>query len=102
MIESLAILMCQHRKQIWHSEEYRLFPIGMHKQLTNQFRTCGAHCSSHRDLTPAPRAGDSSRLASAEEELSFAFFSLHLTVRWVNRYSLHSIYSIEEYGGRYG
>jgi hypothetical protein len=30
------MLMCQHCKEIWHSEEYRLFPIGMHKQLTNQ------------------------------------------------------------------
>src|SRR3984893_2038640 len=101
------MLMCQHSKEIWHSEEYRLFPIGMDKQLTNQFRTCRrplqfTHCSSHRGITPAPSARDNRRLASAEEELSFTCFSLHLTVSWVNRYTSHSIHSIEEYGGRYG
>src|SRR5580698_1680664 len=25
-----AVLMCRHRRQIWHSEEYRLFLTGMH------------------------------------------------------------------------
>src|SRR5258708_8227111 len=67
--------MCRYCKQIWHFEEYRLFPKGMHKQLTNQFGTCGTHCSSHRDRTVTPSARTVAGKANIEEELSFACFS---------------------------
>src|ERR1700740_2960434 len=29
LVQSSAMLMCLHRKQIWHDEEYRLFHRGM-------------------------------------------------------------------------
>src|SRR5580692_11383283 len=63
LVQSSAMLMCLHCKQIWHDEEYRLFRIGI-------------------------RGGG--------RKLVFAH-GLEVDNKGENRYSLHRIYSIEEW-----